>query len=142
MATMQDIKGKLVVLTGNNEVGYGAENGVILGVARSCEYAEDTATYPLGFEGIKDSPTLNVAAATATALGETGKSLVASVEKSVFVENVAISETDSKQPSAGDYVLADGSGGVVKVASDFTGFSTAIAISVDTTANTATIMIL
>ncbi len=146
MATKQDLVGKLVVITGNKEVGYGSEEDRILGVVRSCEYAEDSTTYPLGFEGIKDSATYNVASATATALGESGKSLVAVVEKGVYVEGVAISDTEVEQPSAGEYVLADGAGGVVVVPTPASGehpiSSSVIAIDVDTTSEKATVMIL
>ncbi len=142
---MTDIENKLVVLTGNGEVGYGAENAVILGRVVGIAASGDTTTYAIGYEGIKDSATYTLAATTVAALGLTGDYLV-SVEKSVMVEDVAMSSTSSKKATFGDYVLADGSGGIVKVPTPSSGEypvqATARCISADATANTATILIM
>lgn len=54
-----------------------------------------------------------------------------------FCEDVAITATDENQPAVGDYVAIDGAGALVKSATA----TNTIAISVDTTALTTTILI-
>lgn len=54
-----------------------------------------------------------------------------------FCEDVAITATTANQPAVGDYVAIDGAGALVKS----TTATNTIAISVDTTAKTATILL-
>lgn len=65
-----------------------------------------------------------------------------------FVEGVAITETEAKQPAVGEVVAVDGAGALVKLASLAVATTTAAVvafgarvISVDTTAKTATILL-
>ncbi len=140
--TTAELVGKVVVLTANGTVGLGSENDVIKGVVvTEPSKMEAGGVYIHGYEGVEDTNTFKLDATTATACGLTGDYQVA-VKRGVTVEDVAISATDSKQPSFGDFVLADGAGGVVLVPSSSTAYPTAYADSVDTTNKLAVITIL
>ena len=147
---IRDIIGKAVTLTGNDEVGYGSEGNAVFGVVAQIEKAGNTNVYPLGFDGAVGSATFKLADATKTELdSKATDDYVVTVKFAQMVENVPISATASKQPSAGGAVAVDGAGGLVKLdtlavatsAATVVPFN-AVATSVDKTAKTATIRIL
>lgn len=147
---IRDIIDKAVTLTGNDEVGYGSEGNAVFGVVAQIEKAGNTNVYPLGFDGAAGSATFKLASATKAKLdSQATDDYVVTVKFAQMVENVPISATSSKQPSAGSAVAVDGAGGLVKLdtlavatsAATVVPFN-AVATSVDKTAKTATIRIL
>lgn len=147
---IRDIIGKAVTLTGNDEVGYGSEGNAVFGIVSQVEKAGSTSIYPLGFHGAKDGATFKLAAATVSALDSNASGdYVVTVEFGQMIENVPITATSGKQPSAGSAVAVDGSGALVKLDTLAVATSaatvvplTAVATAVDKTAKTATIRIL
>jgi hypothetical protein len=146
---MEDILGKIVTLTGNNEVGYGSEGDAVFGRVVSVRKAGYTSVYPLSYDGDnQDAQTIKLASATVASLSGSGDYVVA-VQHSCFAENVEISSTAAKQPAVGNAVAVDGAGGIVKLGT-WTVASTAatvvvlgaVATSVDTTNGLATIRIM
>lgn len=147
---IRDIIGKAVTLTDNDEVGYGSEGNALFGVVSQVEKAGSTNVYPLGFQGAKGGATFKLAAATVTVLSSAASDdYVVTVDFGQMIENVPITSTSAKQPSAGGAVAVDGAGGLVKLDTLAVATSaatvvplTAVATAVDKTAKTATIRIL
>lgn len=147
---MNDIIGKAVVLTGNDEIGYGSEGDTIFGVVTKVEKAGNLTAYPLNYQGATGSATFKIDSSTQGVLDSSATdTYVATVEFNKMFEKIPITSTAAKKPSAGNIVVADGSGGLVKLASLAVADSAvsvvglnAIATSVNTTDNTATIKVL
>lgn len=147
---LQDIVGKVVTLTGNDTVGYGSEGNSVLGVVIKIKKAGDTATYPLGFEGIRQGATFKLDSSTLSALdSKATDDYVVTVEFGRMFEDIPITSTAAKKPSVGNAVVVDGAGKIVKyveaaVASDKIAIKplTAYVTSVDATSNVATMRVL
>ncbi len=139
------LRGKVVALTGNGEVGFGTAGDAVKGRVFQVEMAGDTDVYPLAYEGNQNASTYMLSSTTATAAGGTsGESYVVSVEFGMTMDNVPMTATTANQPSIGDIVAVDGAGGVEAgaVTDEDTIFHHAYAERVDTTAVTATIRVL
>lgn len=138
---MNDIIGKVVTVTANEEVGYGAEGNSVLGVVTNI-YPAGTAGTELGFDGLKEAGTFKLAAATATTLGLTGDYLVTVTWGRTFVE-VPINKTLAKKPTVGGFCIVDGTGKLAKIVdatAEVVGTGCK-ALSVDTTNDVATVKI-
>jgi len=112
---LDNIIGKVVTLTGNDTVGYGSEGNPVLGVVTKIKKAGDTDTYPLGFEGIRQSATFKLDSSTLSTLDSTATdSYVVTVEFGRMFEDIPITATAEKQPAVGNSVTVDGAGALVK----------------------------
>ncbi len=140
---MNDIVGKIVVLTGSGEVGYGSAGKPILGYVSKIE--EKGYDLPM-YDGLQQGGTFTVDSATKTVLGITEGDYVATVEWGKTFVDVP---TNTTAPANGDYLVSDGSGNV-KTTTSITATTPAtpfqlptncVALGVDATAKTATIKI-
>ena len=129
---MNDIIGKVVAITANEEIGYGTDGDAIIGVVTKIEPV-GTGAIELGFDGLRESGTFKVSSATKTALAVTEDCLATVEWGKTFVDV----PTNATAPAVGDYVSVDGAGKIKTIATA----TNAVVISVDSSTKIAIIKV-